>query len=293
MGPVPELLEVEYYRRLAEEALERRVLSADVPDPHCLGPPLTIDGLRRAVVGRQLAGTRRRGKLLLLDFAEATDKKGGDERVETTLGLRFGMTGTLLLDERPGVERLRHAPEPSTERWVRLRLGLGPGPGSRRARGGRRIPTTGHLALCDPRRFGRVLLAPDEDELGPDAWDVTRAELAAALRPGRSGSSAAVKARLLDQGRLAGLGNLLVDEILWRAAIAPGRPGGEVVGEDLARLRRSIRATLRQLLRRGGSHLGDMTPERRLGGRCPADGAALSRSVVGGRTTWWCPAHQR
>ena len=95
----------------------------------------------------------------------------------------------------------------------------------------------------------------------------------------------------MDQERLAGVGNLLADEILWRAGLAPGRrtPLDE---DELRDLHRAMRATLRQLTRRGGSHTGDLMEERHGEGRCPLDGTELRRETVGGRTTYWCPAHQ-
>ena len=74
--------------------------------------------------------------------------------------------------------------------------------------------------MRDARRLGRGRLDPDEDRLGPDALSATLADLRAAL----AGSGVAVKARLLDQSRLAGVGNLIADEVLWRAGLAPGRP---------------------------------------------------------------------
>ena len=82
------------------------------------------------------------------------------------------------------------------------------------------------------------------------------------------------------------------DEILWRAGLDPGRRGGSLTDTELRALHKALRATLRQLGRRGGSHLGDLMEERRPGGRCPRDGTELRRGTVGGRTTWWCPAHQ-
>jgi formamidopyrimidine-DNA glycosylase len=95
----------------------------------------------------------------------------------------------------------------------------------------------------------------------------------------------------LDQERLAGVGNLLVDEMLWRADLDPERrtPLTEV---ELRALHKALRSTLRQLGRRGGSHMGELMEERHSGGRCPRDGAALRRATVGGRTTYWCPQHQ-
>jgi formamidopyrimidine-DNA glycosylase len=144
------------------------------------------------------------------------------------------------------------------------------------------------LSINDPRRLGGVLLDPDEAKLGPDAADVTLGALRIALD-----SDAPVKARLMDQARLAGVGNLIADEVLWRAGIAPERHARSLDGEETKRLHRALRGALRDLGKRGGSHTGDVIEHRVPGGMCPRDGTPLQRATVGGRTTWWCPAHQR
>jgi formamidopyrimidine-DNA glycosylase len=95
----------------------------------------------------------------------------------------------------------------------------------------------------------------------------------------------------MDQERLAGVGNLLADEILYRAGLAPDRRT-PLTDAELRELHKQLRSTLRQLGRRGGSHMGDLMEERVAGARCPRDGAALRRESVGGRTTYWCPVHQ-
>ena len=102
----------------------------------------------------------------------------------------------------------------------------------------------------------------------------------------------ALKARLLDQRRVAGLGNLLVDEALWRAGLSPLREARSLDAPESARLHRNIRRTLAVLGERGGSHTGDLQPARVRGGCCPRDGTPLRREQVGGRTTYWCPEHQ-
>jgi formamidopyrimidine-DNA glycosylase len=277
---VPEMLEVEFYRRQATEVLGRPITSVVVPDSHVLRAPTTTAGLRRALVGRCFTAARRRGKLLLLD----TNGPGGTGPGMTspgadgpTLGVRFGMTGSLVVDDRLAIDRLLYSAGEYGERWVRFRVGFADG---------------GELALHDPRRFGRVALDPDEGVLGPDAATVTVAGLRAALASRPLGVGPPLKARLQDQGRLAGVGNLLADEILWRASLSPSRPSGSLTDAELRRLHRHLRATVDQLLDRGGSHMGDLMAERRAGGRCPRDGTELVRSTVGGRTTWWCPAHQ-
>jgi formamidopyrimidine-DNA glycosylase len=270
---VPELLEVELYRRLATSALERPISSVTVSDRHVLAPLTSGAGLRRALVGRSFTAARRRGKLLLLDVgADQAGTVGGP-----TLGIRFGMTGDLAVDGRPAVDRLLYSGGRRDRRWVRFRVGFADG---------------GGLSLHDPRRFGRVGLDPDEHTLGPDATAVTVGELRRALSTGGRGPGPPLKARLLDQSRLAGIGNLLADEILWRAGLSPWRPSASLSEAELRRLHRHLRTTLDVLLSRGGSHTGDLMVERQPGGHCPKDGTELSRSVVGGRTTWWCAAHQ-
>jgi formamidopyrimidine-DNA glycosylase len=267
---MPEMLEVEYYRRLAERALGRPIASVKVPDPHVIRGLSGATALRRALVGRSFTAARRRGKLLLLDagplVTAAGDAAAGDADAADagaggpTLGVRFGMTGGLVVDDRQAIDRLLYSPERFGEQWVRFRLGF--------AGGG---------AL-----------------LGPDAATVTLAQLRVALatRAHGEGSGPPLKARLLDQARLAGVGNLLADEILWRAGLSPWRPSGSLTDAELRRLHRHLRATVANLLERGGSHTGDLMVERRSGGHCPKDGTELVRATVGGRTTWWCPAHQ-
>ena len=85
----------------------------------------------------------------------------------------------------------------------------------------------------------------------------------------------------------------MADEVLWRAGLDPRRPAGGLDERELRRLHRHLRRVADDLLARGGSHLGDVVDARAPGGVCPRDGAGLVRDVVGGRTTWWCPAHQR
>jgi formamidopyrimidine-DNA glycosylase len=184
------------------------------------------------------------------------------------------MTGRLLVDGRVGVEHLVYSSDRAERAWDRFIV---------------RFVDGGDLVVRDPRLLGGVSLDPDEDALGPDATTITPAELRRAL----AGSAVAVKARLMDQSRVAGIGNLMADEILWRASLAPARHSGSLSVAEVRRLHRHIRSAIEVFMSRGGSHLGDMTPQRHAGGRCPRDGAALVRSTVGGRTSWWCPRHQR
>ena len=256
---MPELPEVEAYRRLAEQALGRRIAHVDAPDAWFL----KSDVDPAVLVGHTFTAARRVGKLLLLD----TDGDG------PVLGLRFGMTGRLLVDGTAGVDRLLYTSDRELGVWDRFAV---------------RFDDDGDLRVRDPRRLGGVVLDPDVDGLGPDALAVTAGELRRAL----TGSEAPLKARLMDQARVAGIGNLLADEVLWRAGLAPGRRARSLSPAELRRLHRHVVGTLSDLMSRGGSHTGDLMPERRPDGVCPKDGTPLTRSTVGGRTTWWCPTHQ-
>jgi formamidopyrimidine-DNA glycosylase len=261
---VPELAEVDAYRRLATQALGRRIATVEAPDAWYLRGGLDAGGVADALVGRRFVDARRIGKLLLLD----TDRDG------PVLGLRFGMSGRLLVDGTAGVDELLYSSDRDLERWDRF---------------GVRFEDGGDMRIRDPRRLGGVELSPPEDRLGPDALSVTVADLRAALDRSR----APLKARLLDQARLAGVGNLAADEILWRAGLDPGRPAATLTPKEVARLQEQLVSTLRDLIAKGGSHMGDLQPERRPGGTCPEDGTPLVRRTVGGRTTWSCPKHQR
>jgi formamidopyrimidine-DNA glycosylase len=270
---MPELPEVELYRRLAEHAVGRRVASVATPDAWYLKRGATPQLLSSVLVGRTFTAARRRGKLLLLDVSSG----GG------VLGLRFGMSGRLLVDDVAGVSDLLYssnragpqAPDGwDLSAWDRFAV---------------RFADGGALVVRDPRRLGGVELDPDEARLGPDAATVTPAQLRTAL----DGSHAPLKARLMDQSRLAGVGNLIADEALWRAGLDPARAAGSLTTADVRRLHRHLVGTIFDFVRDGGSHTGALLPHRVDGGRCPRDGAPLVRRRVGGRTTWSCPEHQR
>ena len=262
---MPELPEVEAYRRLAEErALGRPVAEVVAPDAWYLKGGVDAAAVSTALTGRRFTTARRIGKLLLLD----TDGAG------PVVGLRFGMTGRLLVDGNDAVGELLYTSKADRPEWDRFSL---------------RFADGGVLRMQDPRRLGGVQLDPPEARLGVDAATVGLAALRAALGTSR----APLKARLMDQAHLAGIGNLIADEALWRAALDPRRPANTLTDADVRRLHKHLRASVADLMERGGSHTGDLRVHRAPGGRCPRDGAELQRDTVGGRTTWWCPKHQR
>jgi formamidopyrimidine-DNA glycosylase len=206
-----------------------------------------------ALTGHELRSAHRRGKFLWLETDDGP-----------TLGLHLGMAGRIVTGDEAG--------EPS--RWDRFAL---------------RFADGSRLALRDKRRLSRAVIDPDFSHVGPDAADIDRASFRRAIGAGHT----AVKARLLNQQAIAGVGNLLADQTLWQAGLAPTRDTGTLDQDELDRLRRELRAAIRSAIRHGGAHSGAFIPERTAGGSCPRDGHALSRATVGGRTTYWCPACQR
>lgn len=180
-----------------------------------------------------------------------------------TLGLHLGMAGHIVLGA-PG----------DTPRWDRFAVEFDDGT---------------RFALRDKRRLSRAVLNPDFGHVGPDAADVGRDEFRRLIGSGR----APIKARLLDQRAISGIGNLLADQILWQARLAPLRSVSELSADDLDRLRRELRSAVRLAIRKGGAHTGAFVAARGREGSCPRCGHALGRAVIGGRTTYWCPVCQR
>jgi formamidopyrimidine-DNA glycosylase len=259
---VPEILEVEAARKvLAARALDREIVRVHAPDTWFLKRGTTAPALRHALVGNRFTEARRRGKQIVLDTSDP------DVRV----GVHLGMSGRVLVDDEEAGDPLVYASNRRVPEWHRFGVHFADG---------------GDFMLRDPRRLGAVELDPDESRLGPDAMTLSFAQLDDAL----DRRTAPVKAVLMDQHRVAGLGNLLVDEALWRAGIDPARPAVAVDVDERRALQKAIRTMLRTLDRRGGSHTGDMP--RTLDAPCPRDGSPLVRAKVGGRTTYWCPVHQ-
>lgn len=179
-----------------------------------------------------------------------------------TLGLHLGMAGRIVLDSAG-----------DTSRWDRFAVEFDDG---------------SRFALRDKRRLGRAVLNPDFSHVGPDAADVNRDDFRRLIGAGR----ASAKARLLDQGAISGIGNLLSDQALWQARIAPARAVSDLSFEDLDRLRRELRSAVRSAIRKGGVHTGTFVKVRGRDGSCPRCGHNLARATIGGRTTYWCPTCQ-
>ncbi len=257
---MPELPDVEGYRReLAARLAGRRVTRVTVDDAGVLRNATAVS-FKRRLTGHTFGAPRRIGKWLILP----TD--------DPVLLVHSGMTG------RPSVTD--HGDEPAP--YTRLRVTL----------------DDGELRYQDLRKLRGVWLTDDDVDaakvigaIGPDALDLDLTGFREALASRRG----AVKPTLTDQEIIAGLGNLLSDEICWRARIRPTRSVGDLDEDEVRALHTAMRQILRTSVRHGCvPHLrGWLTDVRDLPDpHCPRCGAALTRSRVGGRTTLWCPREQ-
>jgi formamidopyrimidine-DNA glycosylase len=265
---MPELPEVESARSVIERAGLGRVI-ADVDDSDAyVCRPHRPGEIRDALIGRRLEAAHRRGKSMWCDVSENGP----------TLGIHLGMSGKIVIaspdgGEIDGGDYWEGRRRPGDYRWSRFALTFEDG---------------GRLMLVDPRRLGRVRLDPPVELLGPDATTITAPQFRSVV----AGRSAPVKARLMEQHRIAGIGNLLADEILWQARVNPGRPVDEITSRETTRLFQATHAAVDAAIAGGGVHTLTIVAHRHAGGRCPRDGAGLVQGKVGGRTTWWCPKDQ-
>jgi len=276
---VPELPEVETARSLiADRALHRLIAGVDDADTFVCRPHSPGE-LRTALTGRTLTAAHRRGKTMWL-ATSGLAASGLDDSTEPgpDLGVHLGMGGRIVVtsaggDAAEGGGPARRDAQPRKPEWNRFTLHFADG---------------GALVLFDKRRLGRVRLNPGVDALGPDAEEVTLAEFRRLITKG----SVAVKARLLDQTKIAGVGNLLADEMLWKAKVSPAARTGSLPRPAADRLYRALQSALRSAIAKGGVHTGDVIAARHPGGTCPRCGAEMRHGTVGGRSTWWCSREQ-
>jgi formamidopyrimidine-DNA glycosylase len=261
---VPELPEVETERgRLAARIEGRRIASARIDDPR-LTRPDDPQLVAARLEGDRVASVERRGKYIYVRFASGH-----------ALLVHLRMTGSFRY-------------EPATHERAVLELDDGT-----------------RIAYRDLRRFGTWALL-DEDEAerqlaiknGPEP--LGRSFTNAFLVKRFAGRKAPVKAAILDQRTVAGLGNIYADEALWHARINPLRAAGDLSAEEVAALREGIRKALRLGIRRQGADLGDgtyaggrMQREFKAYGRdgepCDRCGTPIVKTRVAGRGTWFCP----
>ncbi|HZQ88548.1 MAG TPA: bifunctional DNA-formamidopyrimidine glycosylase/DNA-(apurinic or apyrimidinic site) lyase [Gaiellaceae bacterium] len=264
---MPELPEVETERgRLAAAAEGKRIASARIDDVRLTRPedPDIVAGM---LSGDRITSVERRGKYIVV-------------RLESghVLLVHLRMTGGF-----------RYAPATHERAVLELEDGS-------------------RVAYRDTRRFGTWLLVDEDDaehlldvKNGPEP--LGRGFTAAFLADRLARRKAPLKAAVLDQRTVAGLGNIYADEALWHARLNPLRPAGGLDSEEIARLRDGIRKALKLGISRQGADLGDgayaggsMQDEFRAYGRagepCPRCGTSIVKARVGGRGTWYCPKDQ-
>ncbi|MBN1321962.1 MAG: bifunctional DNA-formamidopyrimidine glycosylase/DNA-(apurinic or apyrimidinic site) lyase [Thermoleophilia bacterium] len=273
---MPELPEVETVRRqLAGSLLAKRFAGAEQIEPAML-LDCSAEEVRTGLPGRKIQSVERLGKFLVVRLDAGA-----------FLTLHLGMTGQLLVDPKEG-------PGPHTRFLFRLE-------------GGRGGATT--LEFRDARKFGRLHLTTGGPParlraLGPDAWQGTwdAAYLESRLR----GRKIPLKAFLLDQSHLSGIGNIYADEILWWTGLSPLRPGGSLNIQEVVRLSEEIPRRLDEGVRLLGCTLQDFVDTAgepgefqdwlqaygRQGQVCTRCGGTFVRAVVGGRGTAYCPGCQ-
>jgi formamidopyrimidine-DNA glycosylase len=280
---MPELPEVETVMRGLRQRLEGRVIVSAIAHRPDLRWPMPA-GLQKRLTGARVTGFRRRGKYILMRLA------GGDSVL-----LHLGMSGRMVLTPvRPNQPTLHeHLVLETNDGW--------------------------RMGFVDPRRFGSVDLVPTRQEdghkllagLGPEPLEpgFSPARLAAAL----AGKRTPIKAALLDQKVVAGLGNIYVAESLFWAGLSPKRLARTVQGERAERLAQAVRRVLTEAIAAGGSTLRDYVQTSgelgyfqhrfavydRARQACPGCDCALARTggirriVQAGRSTFYCPRRQR
>ncbi|HEY8417013.1 MAG TPA: bifunctional DNA-formamidopyrimidine glycosylase/DNA-(apurinic or apyrimidinic site) lyase [Limnochordales bacterium] len=274
---MPELPEVETVRRQLQAALPgRRIEGVDVRLARVL-QNIAPDALKERIVGRRFTGVDRRGKFLILHL---------DEGARLIVHLR--MTGRLTVSRAADPE------------WPYTRVVVPLDDGRQLRFSDMRTFGTWHYIGDgyggEPPGLVSMGVEPLSDAFTPDT-------LAAVL----AGRRAPIKAVLLDQRRIAGIGNIYADEALFRAGIAPGRPAGSLSEQEVARLHHAIRAVLQASLDQGGTTVRDYVNGRgapgefqkyldvygRAGQPCRRCGTPLVKRKVAGRGTHVCPQCQR
>jgi formamidopyrimidine-DNA glycosylase len=271
---MPELPEVETIARgLGATLPGRRVVSVRLGKTDFIDDPAAV---KRQVPGARIVAVRRYGKFLLLDL-ETVDRA-------FSLLVHLGMTGRLVTSDAK-------APIP---RHTHVLMALDDGR---------------ELRYTDVRRFGRMgILADGAEEsrlgsLGIDPLEAPEREFIALLH----GRRARIKALLLDQTVLRGIGNIYADESLWRARIHPRRLGANLTPQEIGRLYRAMRKVLEEAIEARGSSIADYVDSdgnlggfqrlhrvyQRQGQKCFRCGARIRRAMVAGRSSHFCPQCQR
>ncbi len=262
---MPEFVEAEAYRRTLDPVVGSTVESVEIPDVRVLRrADHGVDFVRSAFEGSTVDGTRRIGKAVLVDLSSGH-----------TIALAFGLRGHLLIDGCTSDAAGRWHERPVRADHVRVRI----------------LFAEHVVELVDQLRLATLEVDVDESKFGIDVMTLDKREFRELL--GRS--DAAIKSLLMDQRRIAGIGNLIADEILYQGRVDPRRVASNLTGEEFDVLWNGLRRSRQRVLERGGSHHGVLidSDARERGERCPRCNVEIERVKVGGRTSYFCPSHQQ
>jgi formamidopyrimidine-DNA glycosylase len=277
---MPELPEVETVARGLQRAVAgRRILTVTLGKTDFIDDPAALE---RHLPGRRIEAVERYGKFMLLRLSHIFTQGQGSENGDAgsaTLLVHLGMTGMLA----------PCAAEQPCEKHTHVCMRLDDGR---------------ELRYIDPRRFGRMAYLPEASlageltAFGADPLEVSAEEFATRIRS----RHARIKALLLDQRVLRGVGNIYADESLWRAKIHPTRLGTELSKQQVRTLLRVLQQVLRKAIVARGSSISDFLDTEgqpgeyqrhhraygREGKRCYRCGAAIRRTIVAGRSSYFC-----
>jgi formamidopyrimidine-DNA glycosylase len=276
---LPELPEVETVARGLREALPgRRILAVRLGKTDFIDDPAAME-LR--LPGTTVSRIRRLGKNLVVDLVAAGGSDG--DAPGLSLLIHLGMTGQIVII----------SPDAPVPKHTHVFLSLDDGR---------------ELRYTDVRRFGRMaVLANDEQERELGGLGIEPLEISAKEFRTRIGSrNSQIKALLLNQSVMRGIGNIYADESLWRAKIHPRKVGSKLTNEELKRLRRAVQDILRDAIRLRGSSVSDYVDSggqkgefqlnhrvyQRDGKKCFRCGSSIRHAIVAGRSSHFCPRCQ-
>jgi formamidopyrimidine-DNA glycosylase len=277
---MPELPEVETVVRGLRASLPgRRILSVRLGKTDFIDDPAALE---EHLPGRRVIAVERIGKFICIELARP-EGQSGESPVDGHLLVHLGMTGRL------GVRSPNEPVVPHTHSFFQLDDG-------------------NELRYTDIRRFGRILLVrggglPEfQGHLGQDALTISVRDFSLRVQRRRT----RIKAFLLDQKALRGMGNIYADESLWRARIHPARLAVNLSAQEIARLHRAMQQILRAAIKLGGSSISDFLDAEgkrgsyqvrhraygREGETCFRCGSSIERMIVAGRSSHFCPRCQ-
>lgn len=275
---MPELPEVE----TVANGVNARVRGARVVRVWTSGKSLTFKSpeteIVAALTGATIDHVRRVGKSIVFDLSRSAKKSAKNPEPHPQFLVHLGMTGRLLVSQ----------PEIPLPPHTHAVLSLADGR---------------ELRFVDPRRFGKLSIVHGYAGPGVEPTTVSEEEFSQLFK----GRKLAIKAALLNQSILHGVGNIYADESLFRAGIRPRKPAGKLTRDELSRLRKSLQQILRRAIDRGGSSVSDYVDadgvrgffqlEHKVYGRagelCRDCKTPLKKLIVGGRTTVYCPTCQK